>query len=84
MPYQRAPSPPMTAPLATECARAVHVITPRGVLLRAGRASLYVLDQVGWHWTARLLARWPLIVLVEIGYAIVARHRQFFSRLFFR
>jgi predicted DCC family thiol-disulfide oxidoreductase YuxK len=84
MPYQRAPSPPMTAPLATECARAVHVITHAGGLLRAGHASLHVLDQIGWHRTARLLSHWPLIVLVETGYAIVARNRQFFSRLFFR
>jgi hypothetical protein len=84
MPYQQAPTPPMTAHLAGQCARAVHVITAGGTLLRAGRASLHVLDEIGWHRTARLLSRWPLIVLVEIGYAIVARHRQFFSKLFFR
>ena len=74
----------MTARLAEECARAVHLITPDGVVLRAGRASLSVLDQIGWQGTARLLSRWPLVVLVEIGYAIVARNRRFFSKLFFR
>lgn len=74
----------MTAELARECDRAIHVITSAGSILRAGRASLYIVDQVGWHRVARLLSRRPFIWAVEGGYALVARNRGFFSRLLFR
>jgi predicted DCC family thiol-disulfide oxidoreductase YuxK len=81
LPYQDAPTPPMSPRLHRACARAVHVVTPDGRVLRAGRAALDVLDQLGWHRTARLLAVPPLIWLVEVGYRVVADHRPFFSRL---
>jgi hypothetical protein len=74
----------MTDALARGCERAVHVITPAGPILRAGRASLYVLDQVGWCRTARLLSRRPFIWAVEVGYFLVARNRSLFSKLMFR
>ena len=73
----------MTDALAAGCARAVHVITPGGDVLRAGRASLYVLDRLGWHTLARVWAVPPLIWLVELGYRLVAGHRGFASRLLF-
>ncbi len=74
----------MTEALAARCARAVHVITPGGVVLGAGRAVLYVLERVGWPTLAPVLLRPPLIWLVEAGYWLVARHRGFFSHILFR
>ena len=47
VPYQDAPRPPMTDSLARRCERAVHVFTPDGQVLSAGRASLYVLGEGG-------------------------------------
>ena len=74
----------MSDALAARCARAVHVITPRGAVLRAGRASLYVLGEVGWRRSAAVAARRPLVWLVEAGYWVVARNRPFFSLFLFR
>jgi hypothetical protein len=73
----------MTDALAARCARAVHVITPEGDVLSAGRASLYVLDRIGWHAFARVWSRRPLVWLVELGYRVVARHRGLISRALF-
>jgi predicted DCC family thiol-disulfide oxidoreductase YuxK len=84
VPYQDAPSPPMTPQLAAACARAVHVVTPDGRVLRAGRASLHVLSHTGHPLLARVLALPPLVWAVELGYWLVARNRQLFSRLLFR
>jgi predicted DCC family thiol-disulfide oxidoreductase YuxK len=84
VPYQEAPRPPMTEELARRCARAVHVLTPDGKVLSAGRASLCVLGLVGYPRLARLLAIPPLVWLVELGYWLVARNRRFFSRFLFR
>lgn len=74
----------MTDALAARCARAVHVITPEGAILRAGRASMYVLGQIGWPRMAAVASRRPLVWLVEAGYWLVARHRPFFGRVLFR
>jgi hypothetical protein len=74
----------MTDALAARCARAVHVITPAGALLRAGRASMYVLARIGWPRAAGIASRRPLIWLVEAGYWVVARNRPFFARFLFR
>lgn len=84
LPYQEAPSPPMTAELRHACEWAVHVITPEGSLLRAGRAVLYLLRRVGWGPVAVLLSWPPLVWGVEAVYWIVARNRGFFSRFLFR
>jgi len=84
MPYQQAPRPPMTDALAARCARAMHVLAPDGTLLAAGRASLFVLERIGFPRLARTL-RWPpLVWLVEAGYWVVARNRGFFSLFLFR
>ena len=74
----------MTPRLRRACARAVHVITPEGRVLRAGRAVLCTLEQVGWRRTAAILSTPPLIWAVEIGYRVVADIRSFFSRFLFR
>jgi len=84
LPYQNAPSPPMTPQLRAACARAVHVRTTDGQLLRGGRAALFVLQQIGYRRLARALAQKPFVWLVEFAYSIVARNRAFFSRFLFR
>jgi predicted DCC family thiol-disulfide oxidoreductase YuxK len=83
-PYRQAPSPPMTPELERACARAVHVVTADGRVLRAGRASLFVLENIGWGGTARMLALPPFIWIVELGYRIVAANRPLLSRFLFR
>ena len=80
VPYQDAPRPPMTDELAARCAHAMHVLTDDGRLHAAGRASLFVLERVGWPRLARVLAHPPLVWAVELGYRAVARHRGRVSR----
>jgi predicted DCC family thiol-disulfide oxidoreductase YuxK len=84
IPYQDAPSPPMTAELRAACSRAVHVRTIDGRWLRGARACLFVLERIGWPHLARLARVPPLVWIVEAGYRLVAGHRAFFSRLFKR
>jgi len=84
IPYQQAPSPPMTPELRKACARAVHLLTSDGELLRAGRACLWVLERIGHPVLARVLAVPPLVWAVELGYWLVARNRQLASRVMFR
>ena len=81
VPYQEAPSPPVGPALRAACAQAVHVITPTGQVLRAGRAVLYILGQLGHPLAARALAVPPLVWGVEVGYWLVARNRRLVSRL---
>lgn len=77
---------PVTPQLREGFKRALHVITPDNKILRAGRATLFVLEHTGWGggWLPRLLARPPFILFVELGYKLVARNRDFFSRFIFR
>ena len=82
--YQEAPSPPMTPVLYAACERAIHVLTPDGTLLRAGRASLFILERIGWGWVARLLMLPPFLWMIEMGYWIVSHNRRFFARFLFR
>ncbi len=71
----------MTPALARACERAIHVVTTEGEVLRAGRAALFVLEQLGWRRTALLLGLPPLLLCVEAGYWVVARNRARFARL---
>ncbi len=73
----------MTPELRKACARSTHVITSDGVILNAGRGTMFILRQLGWRWTW-VLSVPPLIWLVEVGYAIFARNRPFFFRFFSR
>ena len=74
----------MTPRLARACRRAVHVVTPDGRVLRAGRAALYVLGAIGWPaLLVKLLSLPPLVWLLEIGYRIVADNRMLFGRYLF-
>jgi predicted DCC family thiol-disulfide oxidoreductase YuxK len=84
IPYQSLPSPPLSPVLHAACRDAVHVRTTDGAWLRGGRASLFILERIGWPRLARLAQRPPLVWLVEAGYRLVAANRPFFSRLFGR
>lgn len=74
----------MTPPLRAACENSLHVLTSDGRTLRAGRATLFILEQIGWGGQARLLALPPFIWFVELGYRIIAANRPLFSRFFFR
>ena len=75
----------MTPALYARAERAVQVLAADGRRFEAGRAVLFVLDQIGWHpRLVRLAQRRPLVWLVEIGYRLVARNRGFFGRSLFR
>jgi predicted DCC family thiol-disulfide oxidoreductase YuxK len=84
IPYQQAPSPPMTPALRRACTQAVHVVTADGTVLRAGRACLWVLQRTGYPVLARVLSFPPLVWAVEVGYWLVARNRRLASRVLFR
>jgi len=75
LPYQEAPSPPMTDALREACAGAVHLILPDGRTLAAGRAVLATLALLGWKRTAALLSLPPFVWIVEAGYRLAARNR---------
>lgn len=82
-PYQLCPTPPMTPELRVKAQRAVQVLTSDGRRLAAGRACLFVLREIEWHpRLARIAGAPPFIWFVELGYALVARNRGFFSRWF--
>jgi predicted DCC family thiol-disulfide oxidoreductase YuxK len=74
----------MTPALYAACARAIHVVKSDGTVMCAGRAALFILEELGWGGTARILALPPFLWLVELGYALVASNRKFFSRFLFR
>jgi predicted DCC family thiol-disulfide oxidoreductase YuxK len=74
----------MTPALRDACERAVHVIKADGTVLRAGRAALFIFEELGWGWIARLLALPPFIWAVELGYRVIANNRRLFSRFMFR
>jgi hypothetical protein len=72
----------MTAELFASCARAVHVLTASGEVLRAGEAVLFVLSRLETRlrpW-AQLAAATPLRLWVEAGYWLVSKHRGRLSR----
>ncbi len=77
VPYQDAA---IAEDLRLECEGAVHVVTPSGRALRAGRAVLFILYGLGYRRTARAFARAfaraPLLWGVELGYRIVASNRS--------
>ena len=74
----------MTPELREACKRALQVLTSSGEILKAGRATLFVLEQIGYRRLARWLRLPPFVWAVELGYRIVASNRSFFARLLFR
>lgn len=83
VPYQQAPSPPMTPALAEACQKALYVIRPDGEQIRAGRAILYLFGIIGYTRLARLGAQRPWVWAIEFGYWLMARNRQIASRFLF-
>ncbi|MFQ5576219.1 MAG: hypothetical protein ACE5G8_04440 [Anaerolineae bacterium] len=74
----------MTPRLYRACARAVHVITVKGQVIKAGRAVLCVLEEIGYpRRLVRIFGRPPLVWGVELGYRLVERHRPFFGKFLF-
>lgn len=73
----------MTDEMRAACAKAIHVVTPDGRVLRAGRAAMLVLRLIGWDKTGAILSWPPMVWGVELGYWIVANNRRFFARFLF-
>jgi hypothetical protein len=74
----------MTPQLYEASQKAVHVITAGGRIMKAGRASMFVLEEVGYpRWLVRPFTWPPLVWFTELGYWIVARNRPFFSKFLF-
>lgn len=62
----------------------MHVVTPDGEVVAAGRSVLFIFGKLGW-WPLTTPLSWPPIIwLVEPAYRVLARNRLFFSRFFFR
>ena len=78
--YQEVPNPPLDPLLRADSSRAMQVVSREGVRLRAGRAAIFCLEQIGWRW-ARPFRHWPLLPLTELGYRLVARNRGLIGRL---
>ncbi|MEN3002274.1 MAG: DUF393 domain-containing protein [Armatimonadota bacterium] len=75
LPYQQAPDELLAPEQRAACRRALHVITAEGRILQGGRAVLFIGEQLGYRWLARVLSYPPLVWLVEAGYWLVARLR---------
>ena len=74
----------MTSELYQACQQAVHVITVDERTIKAGRAAMFVLEEVGYPcWLVRPLTWPPLVWFTEFGYWIVASNRSFFAKFFF-
>ncbi|MCS7273460.1 MAG: DUF393 domain-containing protein [Fimbriimonadales bacterium] len=75
VPFQSAP-PELVQQVSLESLqRALHVITADGRILRAGRAVLFIGEQLGYGWLTRPLSVPPLVWLVEGVYWLIARVR---------
>jgi len=64
--------------------RAVHVLTTDGRIIGAGRASMFILEEIGYpSWLIGPFTWPPLVWFTEWGYRLVADHRPFFSKFMF-
>ncbi|MDW8106593.1 MAG: DUF393 domain-containing protein [Armatimonadota bacterium] len=80
VPFQSAP-PELAQQVSLESLqRALHVITADGRILRAGRAVLFIGEQLGYGWLTRPLSIPPLVWIVEGVYWLTARLRGKLSR----
>ncbi|MEM9691486.1 MAG: hypothetical protein AAGA56_02990, partial [Myxococcota bacterium] len=82
VPYQEAPSPPMTEPMREACARAIHVVKADGEVLRAGTAAMYLLRHLGFPLTGAIGVAIPFIWSTELGYAFISTYRGRLYRSF--
>ena len=82
MPWQDAPSPPMTPLLQIQARRAVQLIASDGRHLQGGQAALFALRETGWHPTlVGLFEHRPFVWAVDFAYKIVAANRPSFAWL---
>jgi len=80
IPYQKAPSPPMTPALLVQASRAVLVVNMSGLRLSGAAAVLFALETVGWHaGIMRLMRHRPFLWGAEAAYWFVARNRGRFG-----
>jgi len=76
--------PPMTPSLYAACRQAAHVITATGRIIKAGRAAMFILEEIGYpRWLIRPFTWPPLVWFTELGYRIIANNRPFFSKFLF-
>lgn len=81
IPYQEAPSPPMTPALRVQARIAVQVVTRDGVRFSGGRAVLFALCSVKFHpRLMQVLGHRPFIWAISAAYWFVARNRNLFNR----
>ena len=74
----------MTPELYAACQTAAHVIVTDGRVLKAGRAGMFLLEELGYpRWLVRPFTWPPLVWLTELGYWLIANNRMFFSRFLF-
>jgi predicted DCC family thiol-disulfide oxidoreductase YuxK len=74
----------MTPELYEACARAAHVITAEGRIIKAGRAGMFILEEIGYPtWLVRPFTWPPLVWFTELGYRLIADNRGFFSKFMF-
>lgn len=83
VPFQDAPSPPMTDAIREASRESVHVVRTDGTVLKGGEASMFVLGELGWRTTAAVGSAPPFSWAVNLGYRVVARNRMLFSRFLF-
>jgi len=81
VPFQEAPSPPMTSELYERCRRAVQVLANDGAIISGGAAVAFILEQVGHPRLGQFLSWRPIAPLTEWGYRLVAGNRGLLSRL---
>jgi predicted DCC family thiol-disulfide oxidoreductase YuxK len=82
MPWQDAPSPPMTPLLQVQAREAVQLVSSDDRHLHGGRAVLFALRETGWHPAiVGLLEHRPFVWIVDFGYRIVAANRPSFGWL---
>jgi hypothetical protein len=55
------------------------VVAPNSETTRAGRAVITIIEQFGHARLARLLAKRPLVWMVELGYRLVAMSRRYLA-----
>lgn len=83
VPYQEAPSPPMTDELREAAAGALHVLLPDGTIIVGDRAVVYVYEKLGYA-VAGVFRLPPLSWVSPLMYSVLANHRRFFARFAFR
>ena len=74
--------PVLTSLDAAQVARSAHYVTPEGVEYHGGESITRSLRLVRFGATAGLLDLWGLALLRELLYALFARNRSVFSKLF--